>query len=157
MDPELEAFERARTNRETRTDPSTHTFVVQKKLVPKRNFLGRVVLDPKTGEPQMEEIDGPVVPAPDSPHRDRLRPMGTPAAPGARHEGVAADLARAYVDAHPELETIYGGLGVDQLVTAVDMARLAGNEEKRVQIDAWLMAKFAPFNVSGVHTGTEAD
>lgn len=81
-----------------------------------------------------------------SKHRDRTR-----------HEGTAADLARAYVDAHPELASIYGDLSLEQLVTAVDNARLAGNEEKRITIDAWLMAKFRPQVIGVVHTGTAAD
>ena len=133
IDPELQAFEDARSNRDTRMDPAIHKF-----LPP--DHKGAVRLD-------MEN----------STYRDRLRPIGTPAAPGARHEGVAADLARAYVDAHPEMEVLYGGLTVPQLVEAVDNARLAGDEEKRIRIDAWLMANFAPFRIEGVHTGTAAD
>lgn len=133
MDPELAAFEDARSNRETRTDPEIHKY-----LPPDEKGAVRLDMEAST-------------------YRDRLRPIGTPAAPGARHKGVAAELARAYVDSHPELETIYGGLTVPHLVEAVDMARLAGDEEKRIRIDAWLMAKFAPFRIEGVHTGTAAD
>jgi hypothetical protein len=73
-----------------------------------------------------------------STHRDRTE-----------HVGTAAELARAYVDAHPELAVIYGDLSLEQLVWAVDAAREAGNEEKRITIDAWLMAKFPPQIISG--------
>lgn len=142
MDPDLEAFERARANRETRTDPSTHTWVVQQKEIDVLDKLGR-----RTG--RTAKIDGPVVPAPDSPHRARLRPMGTPAAPGARHKGVAADLARAYVAAHPEKFFGFEGVEIPILVQAVDFARSQGDLERVALIDCWLMATFAPFNVSG--------
>lgn len=81
-----------------------------------------------------------------SKHRDRNR-----------HEGTAADLARAYVEAHPELEARYGGLEIPELVAMIDAMRAAGNEERRIEIDAWLMAKHPPQHITGVHTGTEAD
>jgi hypothetical protein len=64
-----------------------------------------------------------------------------------RHEGTAADLARAYVDGHPELETRYGRFGIERLVQLVDSARDRGDPETVAEIDAWLMAKHAPQHI----------
>ena len=74
-----------------------------------------------------------------------------------QHEGTAAELARDYVDAHPELAGIFGGLSIQDLVLGADLARASGNTEQLAKIDAWLMAKFAPQLIGVVHTGTEAD
>lgn len=124
MDPELKAFEEARSDRAKRTDYDGHATKIQ------QGPRGAVeVVDMKA-----------------STHRDRTQ-----------HEGTAADMARAYVAAHPELEARYAGLGIEDLVPMIDACRVSGNEERRIEIDAWLMAKFAPQVISGVHTGTEAD
>ena len=64
-----------------------------------------------------------------------------------RHEGTAAELARAYVDSHPELEQRYGRFGIERLVQLVDSARDRGDPETVAEIDAWLMAKFAPQHI----------
>jgi hypothetical protein len=108
MDPELQAFEDARSNRALRTDYEGHVMTA--------NAKGLKVVD-------MEK----------SKHRERTR-----------HEGTAADLARAYVAGHPELETRYGRFGLERLVQLVDSARDRGDPETVAEIDAWLMAKHAP-------------
>jgi hypothetical protein len=77
-----------------------------------------------------------VVDMENSKHRERTR-----------HEGTAADLARAYVAAHPELEGRYGRFGRERLVQLVDSARDRGDPETVAEIDAWLMAKFAPQHI----------
>ena len=121
MDPELAAFEAARSDRGKRTDYEGHATTT----------------NPKGAE---------IVDMAHSRHRER-----------SRHEGTAAELARAYVANHPELEARYAGLGIEDLVPMVDACRASGNEERRIEIDAWLMAKFAPQTIEVVHTGTEAD
>lgn len=124
MDPELQAFEEARSDRAKRTD-----------------YDGHVTRTMKTPRGAVEVVDMKA-----STHRERTQ-----------HEGTAADMARAYVASHPELEARYAGLGIPDLVAMVDACRATGNEERRIEIDVWLMAKFAPQVISGVHTGTEAD
>ncbi len=74
-----------------------------------------------------------------------------------RHEGTAADLARAFVAAHPELQARYESFSLDELVGLIDVCRDSGNDERRIEIDAWLMATYPPQHLTGVHTGTEAD
>lgn len=61
-----------------------------------------------------------------------------------RHEGTAAELARAYVDKHPELEAKYGQFGIPRLVQLIDAARDREDVETVAEIDAWLMAKHPP-------------
>lgn len=97
MNPELEAFEAARSNRALRTDHPDH----------------------ETGY-----------------------------ATRTRHEGTAADLARAYVDSHrTELEAKYAAFGIPRLVQLVDAARDRGDLETVAEIDAWLMAVHPPQNI----------
>jgi hypothetical protein len=64
-----------------------------------------------------------------------------------RHEGTAADLARAYVDDHPELEARLGAYTLSELVGLVDTFRAQGNETRVAEIDAWLMAEFPPQHI----------
>lgn len=64
-----------------------------------------------------------------------------------RHEGTAAELARAYVDHHPELEQRYGGFGIPRLVQLVDAARDRDDLETVAEIDAWLMASHPPQHI----------
>lgn len=71
-----------------------------------------------------------------SAHRDRTEHLGPP-----------ADLAREYVDLHPELETTLGTYSLEELVVFADMARVSGQEDLLAQIDAWLMAEYPPQHV----------
>lgn len=108
-DPELQAFEDARSNRALRTDYEGH---------------GEIVVDEKGGARVSAN----------SKHRERVR-----------HEGTAAELARAYVDKHfDELQLKWGRFGIARLVQLVDSARDRGDLETVAEIDAWLMARFKP-------------
>lgn len=68
---------------------------------------------------------------------------------GNRNETCQA-LADAYVLAHPELERAYGALTIPELVALVDLARAAGNEEKRILLDIWIMAGFEFQRIGGI-------
>ncbi len=77
---------------------------------------------------------GAVIVAPESKHAERTE-----------HKGTAADMARAYVAKNRErLEKLYGSFGIPRLVQLVDSARDRGDDETRIEIEAWLMSEFAP-------------
>lgn len=61
----------------------------------------------------------------------------------------ARSLADAYVAAHPDLEARYGGFGIPDLVALIDAARARGDEERRVEIDLWLLHAFEPQRIGG--------
>jgi len=59
----------------------------------------------------------------------------------------ARALADAYVAAHPDLEARYGGFAIPDLVALLDAARARGDEERRVEIDLWLLHAFEPQHI----------
>lgn len=90
------------------------------------------------GQIEVDEKGGARVSA-DSTHRDRTR-----------HEGTAAELARAfYAKNSARLDVFYGSLGIERLVQLIESARDRGDEETRAEIDAYLMAKFPPLHIGG--------
>ncbi len=63
---------------------------------------------------------------------------------------VCQAMADQYVAAHPELAAKYGSLTIPQLVTLVDSARAAGDEEERIRLDIWINAAFEYQQIGGV-------
>lgn len=58
-------------------------------------------------------------------------------------------LADEYVVAHPELRERYGALTIPELVALIDLARESGNEERRIEIDIWINARFEYQQIGG--------
>ena len=58
-------------------------------------------------------------------------------------------LADEYVTAHPDLQARYGALTIPECVALIDLAREAGNEERRIEIDIWINARFEYQQIGG--------
>lgn len=64
----------------------------------------------------------------------------------------AKGLAEAYVNSHKtEMEILFGGLTLEQMVEQVDFYRNTGREEDRIKADMWLLAKFEPQRIVGTY------
>lgn len=69
--------------------------------------------------------------------------------PKSLRNDVCQALADAYVAAHPELRTRYGGRTVPELVALLEVARESGDEERRIEIDIWINAAFEYQQIGG--------
>ncbi len=63
---------------------------------------------------------------------------------------VCQAMADQYVASHPELAAQYGALTIPQLVTLVDSAREAGDEEEVWRLEIWINAAFEYQQIGGV-------
>jgi hypothetical protein len=61
----------------------------------------------------------------------------------------ARQLAKKYVDAHPDQFESLKGMTVPQLVNSVDVFRAAGMETEQWRVEAWLLDRVPPQNIGG--------
>lgn len=65
-------------------------------------------------------------------------------------EAIARQLCENYVDAHrDELEARYGHLTQEQCVDMVGVYKKAGDQEKILEVKAWIMSEYPPQNIGG--------
>lgn len=69
--------------------------------------------------------------------------------PKDERNAVCQQMADDYVAAHPELVAKYGHLTIPQLVSMVSLAREAGDEASRIEIDIWINAAFEYQSIGG--------
>jgi len=62
-------------------------------------------------------------------------------------------LAQAYVKAHPELAQRYQAMTLEEIVPLVSKARQDGDEERRLELDIWLLATYEPQQIGGSRGG----
>lgn len=62
---------------------------------------------------------------------------------------VCQAMADDYVAAHPELQLRYIGLTIPECVALLDVAREAGDEAKRIELDIWINAAFEYQQIGG--------
>ena len=63
---------------------------------------------------------------------------------------MAKEMAKAYVaDNRPAMSAAFDGLTRDDLVGLVSQYREDGTDEKRLLVDIWLLAEFAPQQITG--------
>ena len=66
-----------------------------------------------------------------------------------RDDAKCVDLASAYITAHPELETRFGHLTLEQIVADVSYYRQQERTEDMWQASAWLRAMYEPQKIGG--------
>lgn len=69
--------------------------------------------------------------------------------PVGQRNQVCQVMADDYVRAHPELVESLKSFTIPELVSFVDLARGSGNEERRIELDIWIMAGFEFQDIGG--------
>ncbi len=69
--------------------------------------------------------------------------------PRDERNAVCQQLADAYVSAHPDLALRYGGLTIPECVALLTVARDAGDEARRIELDIWINAAFEYQRIGG--------
>lgn len=68
---------------------------------------------------------------------------------GGERNALCQRLADEYVARHPEVQLRYIGLTIPECVAILELAREAGDEAKRIEVDIWINAAFEYQQIGG--------